>query len=171
MAKDLMQLLRNAVAGNAFAVQTIFVFFQQNSLTPDEQASVHLYLHQASRQNHHAIYFQALLYDHGYGVKRDLDMAFLLMREAAAKGNAKATYEIGHRFLIGKGVEKNYENAFQWLEVAASSPHYEPDAMYDLGEIYEQGLGVETDLILASEWYNKAARKGHIKAKEKRLHE
>lgn len=160
-----MQVLRNAAAGNAYAIQAILVYFKEQTLSPQEQESVLIYLRQAGRQSHHAIYLQALLYDNGYGVKKDLDMAFLLMREASSKGNAKATYEVGHRFLEGKGVEQNYDNALQWLEIAAGSPHYEADAMNDLGHMHEQGLSVPIDSHVAQIWYEKAARKGHKEEK------
>ncbi len=169
MIQDLPQLLRNISSGDITAINTLLDYFKEHILSTEEQEQIHLYLKQASRQSYHVIYFLALLYDNGYGVKQNFDMAFVLMREAAAKGHSLATYEIGHRFLMGIGVEINDEAAFQWLTIAAGSPHYVADAMYDIGTMYEQGLGVGPDSQQAREWYEKAAKKGHVKAKEKLL--
>jgi TPR repeat protein len=169
MIQELPQLLRKVPSGDASVLKTLLDYFKEQKLSNEEREQVHLYLKEAVRQSHHAVYFLALLYDNGYGVKQNLDMAFVLMREAAAKGNSLAIYEVGHRFLIGTGVEPNYESALQWLNTAAGSPYYVADAMYDLGLMYEKGLGVAHGLLLAKDWYNKAAQKGSEKAKEKLL--
>jgi TPR repeat protein len=167
MIEDFPDLLKRAVAGDESAIELLLHYFQDQSITATEQESAHAYLKQAARQNHHAIYLRGLLYEYGYGVKQDLDMSFLLMREAASKGNEKATYEVGKHFLEGMGVEKNYENAFQWLKIAAGGPYYIRDAMYSLAQMYEQGWGVDPDPAKALEWYEKAAQKGHQGAKGK----
>lgn len=167
MTIELTQILQKATANDEEATQTLFTFFKEQKLSREEQESVHLYLKTVSQKNHHAIYLRALLYEYGYGVKQDVVMSFLLLREAAASGNPKATYEVGRHFLEGIGVNKNYESAFQWLELAADSPHYTPGAMYDLGRMYEQGLGIEPDSEKAKAWFEKAAQRGYQAAKEK----
>lgn len=80
------------------------------------------------------------------------------MREAAAKGHSLAIYEVGHRFLVGLGVEKNYQNALQWLEIAATSPHYIRPAMLDLSRMYDEGLGTDVDKDQAKLWKEKAEK-------------
>jgi TPR repeat protein len=159
---ELTQTLQKAASGDTLSIQNILIYFKEQKLTPDEQEKIHIYLKQAAKQSHYAIYLRALLYDNGYGIKQDHDMTFLLMREAAAKGNALAIYEVGHRFLEGIGVAKNHASALQWLTMAAGSPYYIADAMYDLGRIYEEGLSVTPDPVKARNWYEKAAQKGHI---------
>ena len=167
MTEDLAQLLKKATAGDEPAIDKLVVLFKEPPISLDEQEQIHLYIKQAARQSHHAIYLRGLFYKYGYGVKQDFYMSFLLMREAAAKGNSKATYEIGYHYLEGMGVEKNEENALKWLEIAAGSPHYVPEAMYELGRIYEQGLGEEQHMGKARTWYEQAAKKGHQGAKIK----
>lgn len=158
MIDDLPQLLKKAATGDTASIDKLLGYFQNQSLIPPEKEQITLFL--KAQKNHEAIYLLGLLYKHGYGIKQDAAMAFLQMREAAAKGNAKAMYEVGHAFLIGEGVEKNYANALQWLNVAASSPHYNANAMFDLGKIYEEGLGVAPDSTQSAQWYQKAAEKG-----------
>jgi len=167
MIEDFSQLLKKVVSGDETSGMTLLSYFENQTISVEEQMQVHVYLKQAARESHHAIYLRGLLYEHAYGVKQDFDMAFLLMREAASKGNAKATYAVGCYFLQGLGVEKNYHNALQWLKIAAGSPHYVAQAMYDLGYLYQEGLGVEVDLKQAQAWYEKAANKGYLPAKEK----
>jgi TPR repeat protein len=167
MVDDFPQLIKKAATGDDAAMEALLMHFKQQTITVPEQEQLHLFLKQASRLDHHAIYLRGLLYEHGYGVKQDLDMAFLLMREAASKGNASAIYGVGRYFLLGIGVTKNHTGALQWLQVAAESPHYIADAMYHLGRMYEEGLGVEVDMIQAKKWYEKAAEKGHVAAKTK----
>lgn len=164
MNNDLMPLLRLMLVGDHAASEKIFLSFKQQTLTLVQQEQIHFFL--KSQKIHHAIYLRGLLYEYGYGVKQDYDMSFLLMREAAAKGNSYATYEVGHHLLEGLGVEKHYESAVEWIQLAAGSPHYVPDAMYDLGRMYENAWGLTIDLNKAKSWYENAARKGHQGAKE-----
>lgn len=152
----LTQLLKDAVAGNEAAREALLASFKENVLEPHQIEEIEVYLKAISGKNPQAIYIRGLLTEYGYGVKADSAMAFLLMREAAAKGHSLAIYEVGHRFLEGIGVEKNYQNALQWLEVAAVSPHYIKFAMQDLSRIYEEGLGVEVDQSKAKFWQEKA---------------
>lgn len=163
---NFVELLKKAADGDEAAVQTLITYFHEHKASADEQESAHHYLKQTPQ--HTAIYLRGLLYESGYGVPQDWDMSFLLMREAASKGNAKATYEVGLHFMKGMGVAQSFENARQWLKIAASSPYYIVDAMYYLGEIYEQGLGIDKDLATAREWYVKAAQKGHLGAQKKK---
>src|SRR3990167_6243470 len=167
--EDLLQLLRQAIIGETSAWTLIVKGFKEQAFSPEEQIQIFLYIKQAAHESNHAIFLQALLYDKGYGVKKDAAMAFLLMREAAAKSHGRATYEVGKRFKVGKGITQNHENAFVWLQRAAGSPYYEVDAMYALGEMYEQGCGTKQDLAAAKLWYERAAKKGHQQAKAKML--
>lgn len=167
MVSDLPQLLKRVDAGDELAIATLIDYFREQKISALEQEQVHIYLKQAAKKSHYAIYLRGILFEYGYGVKKDFDMSFLLMREAASKGNAKATYEVGRHFLKGTGVEKNETNALEWLRLAANSPNYVVEAMYDLACMYEDGLGVNIDLQKAKEWYQKASEKGHQLALKK----
>lgn len=164
---EFIQLIKKAAAGNIEATYVLFYFFQEKKFSHSELNDMYQYVKHLTQQNPHAIYLHALFYDYGFAVKKDVDMAFILMREAAAKGHIKAIYEVGRRFLYGMGVEKHVEKAFQWLKLAAESPNYVPEAMYELGYMYEQGEWVAIDLQQAREWYEKAAARGSRAAKTK----
>lgn len=162
---DFIYTIKLASEGDQEAIDYVLKLFSQDKIPAFLFDQIHFYL--KTQRSHEAVYFRGLLYKHGYGVKQDYDMSFLLMRDAAAKGNAKATYEIGDHFMHGLGVERDYVNAMQWLSMAAGSPYYISEAMYDLGIIYEQGLGVELNKAQSQNWFQKAADKGYILAKEK----
>ncbi|TAK78572.1 MAG: sel1 repeat family protein [Gammaproteobacteria bacterium] len=159
MVTDFPSLLKKAAAGEEAYMQQLIMCFAENILSKIEQEQTHLYLKKIG--THDAFYLRAIFYERGYGVKADAEMAFLLMREAAAKGSGKATYQVGHYYLEGKGIERNYANALMWLERAVGSPYYVAAAMYDLGRMYDNGWGVDKDPEQAKVWYEKAVEKGY----------
>lgn len=164
MNPELSKIFREISNGNESAWQALLKLFNDKLLSTQDLEQLHIYIRQLEKKNPHGIYIHALLYDFGIGVKQDFELAFLYMREAAGKGHSAAIYEIGKRFFLGIGIEKNYHNAFQWLIAAAESPHYRPEAMLYLGMMYEQGLGAEKDPEKANQWFDKAASKGYRKA-------
>lgn len=154
----LAEILKEAVDANDNALNIILENFQGQHWSAAEQEQIHYYLKKVSAEHPHAIYIRAILYDRGFGVKPDLTMSFLMMREAAAKGHGQATFEVGMRFLQGKGVTRNVNNALQWLDLAGSSPHYNISAMQTLADLYEKGVDVERDPLLAKKWRERAGK-------------
>ncbi len=68
-------------------------------------------------------------------------------------------FELGRRYALGEGVERDQAQAVAWLLKAAEKGHLE--AEYHLGLIYAQGQGVFRDHAKASFWLSKAAKSGH----------
>lgn len=86
----------------------------------------------------------------------------VLLRNAAAKGQSAAEYEIGIRYVEGNGVPQNTDEGVRWLERAANAGL--APAHFRLGGLYEKGLGVKKNLDTARRHYVIAADKGHAKA-------
>ena len=84
------------------------------------------------------------------------------LRNAAAKGQPAAEFEVGMRLLDGKAGPQNTGDGIAWLERAAKSGIV--PAHFRLGGIYEKGLGVRKDLSAARSHYIAAAERGHAKA-------
>jgi localization factor PodJL len=84
------------------------------------------------------------------------------LRTAALGGNPAAEYEIAVRYMEGRGVTANIEEAAHWLERSARSG-FAP-AMFRLGGLYDKGGGLKRDRALARTLYTAAAEKGHAKA-------
>ncbi|WIY53300.1 peptidoglycan-binding protein [Devosia sp. YIM 151766] len=83
----------------------------------------------------------------------------LELREAAAKGNVQAQFEVAAIFSEGRQLEKDFAAAGKWYERAAAQG-FAP-AQYRLGNLYEVGTGVEKDLEQARLWYQRGAEAGN----------
>lgn len=73
--------------------------------------------------------------------------------------NYMANYFIAECYFLGRGVEKNYEAAFQNYSISAHKRHIE--SVYKLGYCYEMGLGTHVDEIQMILRYTQAAKSGH----------
>lgn len=65
---------------------------------------------------------------------------------------------LGEAYYFGLGVHRNFRDAFEWWEKAASQG--DATAQCSLGWMYLHGLGVPRDSNRAAEWYRKAASQG-----------
>ncbi len=84
------------------------------------------------------------------------------LRNAAQAGDAAAAYEVAMRFVEGRGVPANLEEAARWYERAASKGL--GPAQYRYASMLEKGQGVRKDLAAAHKLYVAAADKGNAKA-------
>ena len=76
------------------------------------------------------------------------------MRVLAYKGDARAQYQLGMRYLNGDGVDPDPQIAVVWLRMAAVQ-NYRP-AQLQLAECLELGIGVEANQDHANYWRQKA---------------
>lgn len=76
------------------------------------------------------------------------------MRVLAYKGDARAQYQLGMRYLNGDGVDPDPKIAVVWLRMAAVQ-NYRP-AQLQLAECLELGIGVEVNQDHANYWRQKA---------------
>ena len=76
---------------------------------------------------------------------------------------AEAAYQMGEKYLYGRGVAKDNKKAAEYYLKAANVGHAE--AQYSLGFCYMYGYGVNKDLQKAREWFTKAAAQGHQQAR------
>ncbi|CAK0884109.1 unnamed protein product [Prorocentrum cordatum] len=79
--------------------------------------------------------------------------------ERLSKAEAKRLYNLGVRYLRGRGVEPDDREAASCFLRAARSGH--SGAQYAFGSMLMEGRGVEADLYTAAEWFGKAGRQGH----------
>ncbi len=84
------------------------------------------------------------------------------LRNAALAGDPAAAYEVAMRFLEGRGVPANLEEAARWCERAARKGL--APAQFRYASMLEKGQGVKKDLSAAHKLYVAAAAKGHAKA-------
>lgn len=90
------------------------------------------------------------------------DMGPQALRDAAATGDANALFEIGSRYMEGRGTAVDFAKAAHWFEKAAEQ-NFAP-AQYRLGSFNEKGLGMPRDLHKAKQLYELAAKQGNASA-------
>jgi TPR repeat protein len=77
-------------------------------------------------------------------------------------GNSCAQYNLGHMYLRGKYVLKNYEKALNYFALSASQGN--SVAQYSIGDMYIEGLGVDINYEIAFYYYDLAAEQNNFRA-------
>ena len=99
-----------------------------------------------------AEYATGVLYENGFGVAKNPQLAADWYLKAAEQGNSDAQYNLGAMNEHGAGIPVNYAEAARWYRPAAEAGDI--DALSNLGVLYENGQGVPQDKILAMALYN-----------------
>ena len=87
---------------------------------------------------------------------------FEAKKSAATKGDPVVLYELGELYYSGKGIGRNYAEAFKAYTQSAAKGYVLAEAT--VGYLYERGQGTARDYKKAMEWYAKAAEKGHAES-------
>jgi TPR repeat protein len=90
---------------------------------------------------------------------RNYALALREVTPLAEAGNADAQHLLGLMYYMGRGVQRDYRQAFSWHYKAALQG--KADAQYVIGAMYYTGNAVPQDHKLAVEWFRKAAEQGH----------
>jgi TPR repeat protein len=80
----------------------------------------------------------------------------------AKAGNPDAQHLLGLMYYMGRGVTRDYKQAFGWHLKAAQKG--KADAQYVVGAMYYTGNSVPQDQKHAVTWFRKAAEQGHAEA-------
>jgi len=80
------------------------------------------------------------------------------LHNSAESGDAEAMYELAMSYVRGDGIEKDPDEAFDWLEKAANLGNAK--AQHELADIYRE----EEDFTEAFQWEQKAAEQGFPEA-------
>ncbi len=81
----------------------------------------------------------------------------------AEQGDNIAQYEMGNRYMEGKGVMENPATAFEWYHKSATQNNIQ--AIKAVGDCYYYGNGIGEDFVEALEWYEKSANLGNTDAR------
>ena len=100
----------------------------------------------------------------GHTGKKDSQLAIEYYKQAAEQGLVFAMNSLGQIFMLGDGVEWDYESAMYWFQQAESAGNTE--ALINISRLYFNGWGVEKNhrtavqyLWVASDAGNPAAKK------------
>ncbi|MCF7923499.1 MAG: sel1 repeat family protein [Candidatus Izimaplasma sp.] len=110
-------------------------------------------LYQAAKDSENAKLRLAIMYEEGIGCDKDLAKAIKLYNDLQKLGNSFAMYKIGRFYLQGKGLKKNLNNGYKWLNKALSKGNLlamnyfrligsrAKEDIRSTTEIYKQALG------------------------------
>lgn len=107
-------------------------------------------------------YNLGLMYNKGYYVAQNRQIALDLYKKSAKQGYAKAQYNLGNAYATGDGVSKNDEKAVELFTKAAQQNF--PEAQYNLGNAYVNGRGITKNNQKALELFTKAAEQNFPEA-------
>lgn len=104
-----------------------------------------------------------LMYEFGWGVKRDPAVALKWYQSAAREESPRGMFAVGQCYHKGVGVAVDYRAAMTWYLKAARAGS--ADAMNSIGVLYDNGLGVRKSHAKARRWYRRAEKAGSTLAK------
>ncbi len=81
----------------------------------------------------------------------------------AAQGDAQSQRQLGVMYLLGQGIDPDYDLALEWFNKAAAQG--EDIAQYQLGMMCAEGKGVAQSNVQAHMWYSLAAQQGNGNAR------
>lgn len=99
---------------------------------------------------------------YGLGQVTTANMSVADDEDAAKRGDANAEYNLGTRYLLGNGVQQNYQTALAWYQAAAAKGN--ANALNTIGSLYYEGLGVGQNFATALQWFQRAAARGDANA-------
>ena len=109
-----------------------------------------------------AQYNMGVLYDRGYGVKRDYAKARQWYEKAAAQHYARAEHNLGIMYEAGKGVPRDLEKAAHWFRRGADDG--QTASQNNLAVLYMKGEGLPQNTGKAAFWAARAAAGGNSAA-------
>ena len=93
---------------------------------------------------------------------RNYALALKEVTPLAKAGHAEAQHLLGLMYYMGRGVARDYKQAFAWHQKAALQG--KADAQYVVGAMFYTGNSVPQDQKHAVTWFRKAAEQGHAEA-------
>ena len=97
-------------------------------------------------------------------LNKDYATALKEWKPLAKQGDAKAQFNLGLMYDIGRGVSQDYKEAVRWWRLAAEQGY--ANAQSNLANRYYYGEGVNKDIVYAHMWKNIASSNGYKPAKE-----
>ena len=153
--EEAVKWYKKAIENNSIEalISLALLYERGNGVNQSYEEAVKLYSSAANLGNYEAKCNLAKLYALGKGVERSKDEVLRLLDGYVDR--EKELYLIGLIFYEGVEVEKSYEEAINWWNLAVEKGCI--GAEYMLGICFEKGQGVELSYVEALKWYLKVA--------------
>lgn len=117
----------------------------------------------AARKEHPiASYNLGLMYEHGYGVTKNINTAMNWYRKAEQQNFLPAITSLGRLYLNNLNIQNASDQAFQYFSRAANQG--DAQAQTSLGSMYHSGISTHQDFKKALGLFRKAAAQGNSQA-------
>lgn len=155
------------LGNNEAAVNLAFVYLTSSKGASGNlrSAILKLFNQAAEGGNVTAQYMMGMIYYNGFGIAKNDDRAFQLLKKAASQYD-EAQYQLALRYMNAEGTPRNYGNAVNNLTKAALQGHI--PSMLWLGDIFAEGTSYPKNEYKAYVWYNIASVYDAKSAAEKR---
>lgn len=155
------------LGNNEAAVNLAFIYLTSGATdNPTVKSTVVKLFNQAANgDNITAQYMMGMIYYNGFGIAKNDDKAFQMLRKAASQYD-EAQYQLALRYMNAEGTPRNYGNAVANLIKAAKQGHI--PSMLWLGDILAAGTSFPKNEYEAYVWYNIASVYDAKNASEKR---
>jgi hypothetical protein len=160
-----MRVIRAALCAAALLCGAHFAQAQEESdpgtdafNSGDYAGAMQAWQSKASQGDPEAMTNVGMLYELGYGAKRDFDKAAAWYERAAQLGFVLAQYDLANLYYDGRGVSRDPKQAARWYTAAAQGGHAK--AQFYLAQMYMDGDGVDEDKATGLAWFQKAADQG-----------
>ena len=173
MEKNDLKLLKRAAEGenvqamNAWGTIRLTESMAIASTNPDEamriqQKCFSLFKKAADMKDPNGYYNLGMCYMNGYGVEKDVDLAYDCFKFAAEALHPEAMNNIGGFFRDGIVVEKDLATAARWFKRSADFGNSYGQLNYGLA--LQRGEGVDADSAAAAKLFKAAAEQGNAEA-------
>lgn len=144
------------LGNNEAAVNLAFVYMTSVKNIDGNMRStiVRLFNQAAEGGNITGQYMMGMIYYNGYGIAKNDERAFVLLKKAAEQYD-EAQYQLALRYMNAEGTPRNYKNAVANLVKAAKQGHI--PSMVWLGDILSAGTSYPKNEYEAYIWYNIAS--------------
>lgn len=112
----------------------------------------------ANEDNPNAMYILGLIHEN----HEEYLKAYSWYKKAADKGSAWGQRQLGFLYLLGRGVPRTPQRAFELFSLAEEQG--DSEAQWALGYMYEQGEGVRQNYQMAIHWYTLSHEQGNSTA-------
>ena len=163
-----------AETGDAAAQDMLaHTYFYGDGVPRDKASALYWYAKAAERGDAEAQFRMGEAYDFGIaGKAEDKAQAAQWYAKAAAQGHDKAQELLANAYMLGRGVEKNPQEAARWYgelfkKWLADAEKGNAAAQYRVAEAYELGMGTDKNEAEAVRWYKLSAGQGNGDAQQK----